>query len=98
MFTILPGFGISTTEFRSLQALSQALGRRQSRRSDARKGAILPLGTDRLLELKAARGWSLAQPDSACGFPLACMNSGSVDNEPRNETMIGGPKSVVVDH
>jgi hypothetical protein len=31
-------------------------------------------------------------------IPMACVNSGSSDNEPRKETMIGGPHGVVVQH
>ena len=31
-------------------------------------------------------------------IPMACVDSGSSSNEPRKETMVGGPYGVVVDH
>ena len=30
--------------------------------------------------------------------PMACVGSGSSSNEPRKETMVGGPHGVVVEH
>ena len=31
-------------------------------------------------------------------IPMACVDSGSSSNEPRKETMVGGPHGVVVEH
>jgi len=31
-------------------------------------------------------------------IPMACINSGSSNNEPRKETTVGGSHGVVVDH